>query len=332
MTKATKSETEEAYQAGREQALKEAERSFSKRRVIASPRWSKKGSLSSSSPGTPLLFLSDIHAGEVVVAEEMDGYNEFNWSIMVRRLDTVFSTAAELLTVHLAKPDYDGIVVALGGDMVTGDIHEELTQTNDKPLLECTFDLSCLLAGHLAKLADVFGKVHVIGVPGNHGRMTKKPQSKGYVRTNADYHTYKQIQRMLEKDPRFTFLFPLSPDLRFDLAGRRFLLTHGDQFRGGDGIIGPLGPIMRGAYKKAANANRRGGDWPFDTMMCGHFHTTLMLPNLIVNGSLKGFDEYANRGNFAREHPSQMLLTVHPKHGITWYIPIRAYPFLGGDK
>lgn len=30
-----------------------------------------------------------------------------------------------------------------------------------------------------------------------------------------------------------------------------YLLTHGDQFRGGDGVIGALGPIIRGDHKKA---------------------------------------------------------------------------------
>ncbi|OFX03270.1 MAG: hypothetical protein A3E78_12085 [Alphaproteobacteria bacterium RIFCSPHIGHO2_12_FULL_63_12] len=328
--KATKSQREEARQEGLLKGLETIDRSFNRERILPSPAWSTAGSLPKSSPGTPVLFLSDIHAGEVVSREEMGGTNAYSWAIMERRFETIFATTVELLTKHLAKPDYDGIVLALGGDMVTGEIHEELTETNEKPILECTFDLSSLLAAHFKRIADVFRRVHLVGIPGNHGRMSQKPKAKGYVRTNADYHTYKQIQRLLQEDDRFTFNFPLSPDVRFDVAGRRFLLTHGDQFRGGDGMIGPLGPIMRGAYKKAmrASAQGQGADAPFDTLMCGHFHTTLMLPRLIVNGSLKGYDEYASRGNFTFEYPSQMLFTVHPKHGITWYIPIHAYPYV----
>ena len=176
----------------------------------------------------------------------------------------------------------------------------------------------------------MFGKVSLVGIPGNHGRMHRKPRAKGYVATNADYHTYRQITRILKDDPRFPeFNFPLSRDVRFDVAGRRFLLTHGDQFRGGDGMIGPVGPIMRGDVKKRTNAALGlAEDQEYDTMLCGHFHTTIMLPSLMVNGSLKGLDEYAMGLNVRQEHPAQLLFTVHPKHGITWYVPIHAYPYI----
>ena len=315
----------EGYEAG----LAHVEKAFKMPREVRVPSWSKTGSLPKSSPGTPVLFISDIHAGEVVDPAEVMGKNIYNWAVMEKRFETVFSTAVELLTKHLALPKYDGMVVPLGGDLVSGEIHEELSETNEKHVLECSFDLADLLAGHLKRLADIFGHVFVPGIPGNHGRMHRKPRAKGYVATNADYHTYRQIARILKGDNRFEFNFPLSRDVRFDVAGHRFLLTHGDQFRGGDGMIGPIGPIMRGDVKKRANAALGlAEDQEYDTMMCGHFHTTIMLPSLIVNGSLKGLDEYAMGLNVRQEHPSQMLFTVHPKHGITWYIPIHAYPFV----
>ena len=318
-----------AHAAGYQAGLEQVERAFTMPRAIVKPSWSRDGSMPKSSPGTPVLFLSDIHAGEVVLPAEVMGKNAYNWGIMVKRFDTVFSTAVELLTKHLALPKYDGIVIPLGGDLVSGEIHEELTETNEKHVLECTFDLADLLAGHFKQMADVFGHVFIPGIPGNHGRMHRKPRAKGYVATNADYHTYRQIARLLKGDDRFTFNFPLSRDVRFDVAGRRFLLTHGDQFRGGDGMIGPIGPIMRGDVKKRTNAALGLAEkQEYDTMMCGHFHTTIMLPSLIVNGSLKGLDEYAMGINVRQERPSQMLFTVHPKHGVTWYIPIHAYPYL----
>ena len=315
----------EGYHAG----LAHVERAFKLPRQVHTPSWSKEGSLPSSSPGTPVLFISDIHAGEYVNSAEVMGKNAYDWNIMERRFETVFSTAVELLTKHLALPKYDGIVVPLGGDLVSGEIHEELKETNEKSVLECTFELSAILAGHLKRLADVFGHVFVPGIPGNHGRMDRKPRAKGYVATNADYHTYRQIARLLQGDDRFEFNFPLSRDVRFDVAGRRFLLTHGDQFHGGDSMIGPIGPIMRGDVRKRTNAALGlAKDQEYDTMLCGHFHTTIMLPSLIVNGSLKGLDEYTMGLNVRQEHPSQMLFTVHPKHGITWFIPIHAYPYV----
>lgn len=85
-------------------------------------------------------------------------------------------------------------------------------------------------------------------------------------------------------------------------------------------MIGPLGPITRGRHKKAScNA---AIDMPFQTMIVGHFHTLMQLPNLIVNGSLKGYDEYAFRGNFSYEVPAQALWITHPERGITHQMPI----------
>ena len=45
-------------------------------------------------------------------------------------------------------------------------------------------------------------------------------------------------------DPRIRFAIPDGPDCLYQVFNHRYLLTHGDQFRGGDGLIGCLGPIV----------------------------------------------------------------------------------------
>ena len=52
-----------------------------------------------------------------------------------------------------------------------------------------------------------------------------------------------------------------------------------------------LGPIMRGKFKVGRSEAEIGR--PFDTLLIGHWHQALMLKGVIVNGALKGFDEYA---------------------------------------
>ena len=47
------------------------------------------------------------------------------------------------------------------------------------------------------------------------------------------------------------------------------------------------------------------------------------LTRLIVNGSLKGYDEYAYNNNFGFEPPQQALWLTHPKHGITFRMPVQ---------
>jgi hypothetical protein len=60
----------------------------------------------------------------------------------------------------------------------------------------------------------------------------------------------------------------------------------------------------------------------YDTMIVGHFHTYIHTRTLIVNGSLKGMDEYAYTNNFSFEEPQQALWLNHPRHGITFRMPV----------
>lgn len=54
------------------------------------------------------------------------------------------------------------------------------------------------------------------------------------------------------------------------------------QFRGGDGFIGCLVPIVRGDHKKRARNNRV--DQGYDTLLLGHWHQLIQLQRLIVEG------------------------------------------------
>ncbi len=324
--RATKSQRAEAELKGREAAAESIFKGLSA--PVPVPEWAHADFAVPNSHGIPVLFLSDVHAGEVVNKREMQGRNEYDWAIMERRLDKLFATAGYLPTL-LVQSKPVGIYVILGGDMVSGDIHDELRETNELGPVEASERLPSLLVGHLRLLADKFGNVHVKGVAGNHGRSRQKPQAKLYTKSNFDWLIYRTTQKIIEAlgDERFTFEFPESRDLRFDIFGRRFLLTHGDQFRGGDGMIGGIGPIMRGDVRKRTNAAfglplDNGLDAAYDTIMMGHWHQTIFTPYLIVNGSVKGLDEYAAAINVRQEGPAQWLFNVHPKYGIIWPNPI----------
>ena len=141
---------------------------------------------------------------------------------------------------------------------------------------------------------------------------------KGRVYTSHEWNIYCNLERHFRKDKRISFLIPGESDAYFSVYGHRFLLTHGDSLgvKGGDGIIGSLGPIMRGALKVGKSEAQIGRE--FDTVVMGHWHQALWLPGIIVNGALKGYDEYARlaiRAPYSR--PSQQLWFVHPEHGIT---------------
>lgn len=293
------------------------------------PTWLNPTRTKASNPGVPMTMWSDWHFGEVVRPEEVAGFNEFNLEIATARVEKLVSITIDLCRNHMGGTEnkYPGIVVCLGGDMMSGDIHEELFATNDRTTQQTINDLTDVLAAALERMADEFGKVFVPCVVGNHGRASKKPRMKGRVYTSHEWNVYCSLERHFRNDKRLSFFIPGETDAYFKVHGHKFLLTHGDSLgvKGGDGIIGAIGPIMRGTIKIGRSEAQIGRD--VDTIVMGHWHQMLWLPGCIVNGALKGYDEYARlamRAPYSR--PSQGLWFVHPQHGITakWEVFLEA--------
>jgi transposase-like protein len=277
-----------------------------------------------ASPGVPTLQLSDFHWGERVFAKQVNNVNQFDVATARERLRYCVETAIHLCRILDRDMRYPGIVVPLGGDMVSGAIHEELRASNEIPTMPTVLDLVDNLVPAIRTLADTFGAVFLPCVSGNHGRDTMKIYAKGRNHTSFDWLLYQFLARAMAHDKRVTFYIPEASDAAYRIYGYSYLLTHGDQFRGGDGMIGALGPILRGDHKKRSRNAQVGMD--YDTMVMGHWHQRIMLNRVIVNSCLKGYDEYAFTNNFPFEQPSQNLWVTHPKFGITYSMPVYVDP------
>lgn len=290
------------------------------------PTWlAPKPTKTRGAPDVPCLLLSDLHWGEVVDPAQINGVNEYSLAIAQQRLRNVVEKAIYLYQNHVTDHDAPGIVVMLGGDMISGDIHDELSETNELPSMPTLLDLLGCLLWALRRLADAFGRVFVPAVAGNHGRDTVRPRFKRRAYSNFDWLLYNLLEKHFDGDDRVRFLIPAAADAYFSVNGHRFLLTHGDNLgvQGGDGIIGALGPIMRGTVKTRNSQSAIGQD--FDTLVMGHWHQYLPLPRVIVNGSLKGYDEYARlKLRATPEAPIQAMWWVSQTYGIVRQDPIFA--------
>tara|TARA_R100000656_G_scaffold34985_1_gene29976 strand:- start:807 stop:1868 length:1062 start_codon:yes stop_codon:yes gene_type:complete len=270
------------------------------------------------STATVLAMLSDLHLDEVVEPAEIDGANAYNRQIAEQRLQRWTEKMLEMSRDYVAGITIDGAVVCLGGDLISGDIHEELAETNETTSLDTIVYWAPLLAGALITLANHFGKVHVPCVVGNHGRTTRKPRMKLRVKTNLDWLLCTMIANQLVADKRITFDIPESADCLFEIYDTKILLTHGDQIRGGGaGLGGLFAPLFRFKAKKRVNTQ-------FDLLMLGHFHTLILAPTagFVCNGSLKGPDEFSRLMNYPDEEPQQAFLVCTPEHGLSIQAPI----------
>lgn len=275
---------------------------------------------------TPVTIWSDWHYGEVVNFDEVNGVNEYNSDIAEDRIKTLLEGTIDLCKNHSTK-QYDGMVINLLGDFISGGLHPELLRTDDYGRIPASIRMIDLLTESLEIMGKEFGSLYVPCTSGNHGRNTTRPEYKGYVHQNFDYLIYEMIMRRLEDKgvKNIKLVNPVSNQVHYKIYNTRFLAMHGDMLgaRGGDGIIGSIGPIMRGEFKTRRQSGAMKQD--YDYLLMGHYHQELWLPNAIVAGSIKGFDEYVKNDLRAMPTtPSQPLFFVHPERGITsrWNVQV----------
>jgi hypothetical protein len=291
------------------------------------PSWLSTDYNHSNYHGTPIAILSDVHYGEVVKAAQTNAVNAVDTTVSARRIKLFVEHIIEIQRQHGGKIKPQGLVLPFGGDMISGSIVEELRMTDERTPEQSKQEMTDLLAGVIDNLAAFFGHLFIPAVVGNHGRQTYRTHFKNTVYHNHDWGLYMNLVRTFQGTNKIRFLVPEAFDAYFKVHGHRFFLTHGDQLgvKGGDGIIGAIGPIMRGANKIANSEAQIGRN--IDTALFCHFHNYFDLQTIVVNGSVKGYDEFSRLALRAKyEPPTQSLSYVHPNWGRTAKFPIYLEP------
>lgn len=261
------------------------------------------------------------HIGETINKEEMGGLNEYNFDIFVRRLQFLVGKAIKFTRQNMAMYNFEELHVLLTGDMVSGIIHEELAETNDLTIVEQATLGAFVTAQAILELAQAFPKVKVTCVVGNHGRIGPKKYFKHKQSVSWDYVFYTNLALLLKKQPNVSFNIPKSFWALVNIQGWNFLVMHGDLIKSWGSI--PFYGINREVAKWVKI--KASQDTFFNYTVMSHFHTFAMLQSPtgedILNGSLKGGDEYA-AGLGLFNDPVQILFGVHPRYGKTWQLPI----------
>ena len=99
---------------------------------------------------------SDWHWGEVVDPKQIHNANMYNIQIAQDRAKRLVDRTI-LLCKHYVNSDYPGIVVLMAGDMLSGDIHEELTMTNELTTMQALLDLPVPLYHHHSLIVGADG-------------------------------------------------------------------------------------------------------------------------------------------------------------------------------
>ncbi len=291
------------------------------------PKWlAPKGRTNKGDQATVCAMLSDTHFDEVVNPAEVHGLNAYNRQIAEGRLQRFFERVVTIPRDHFAGPAYDGVVLFLGGDLISGDIHDELVQTNEDTVIGTCLHWSARIAAGIEMLAEHYDNVHVASVCGNHGRRSRKERAKLRARDSFDWLLAHMTQRAVRSE-NVTWLIPEEADARVQVQNTRYLLTHGNLgFGGGGGIAGAWTPIVRGDLRRRQREAFAGD--PYDILLVGHWHTYRTGGEFVLNGSLKGVDEYAYTHAFGLEPPKQALWLDTPNYGPFAHTPIFCAPMM----
>ena len=297
-------------------------------RVLA-PKWLTPKIKTTKERAIVTALLSDCHYDEVVRPEEVDWVNGYDREIAVQRTMTYFENLITLSRDYINGILIEGLVVPLLGDCVSGNIHEELTQTNETGIIETVLFWTEIMAAGFELLLEHFPKIYVPCVVGNHGRLTYKPRMKHRAQDNFDFLIYHMLARHFRTKGVKEIEFAISEgaDFKYQLYKTRYQLSHGDQFRGGSGIAGIFSPLMLGHHRKSRKEAAK--KTPYDHLLMGHWHQLRDMYYIIVNGSLKGYDEFAEIMNFDIEPPQQAFWLTDPQWGKTIFAPIHV---LGDDE
>lgn len=264
-----------------------------------------------------LLMLSDAHYPEVVDPEVAMGLS-YNPDVFERRLEKIRNVTIRYKQLRETAYPVRKLTVAMLGDMLSGDIHEELEVTNAFPTSEALVKLAYLMHDFLITLRAEFGEVEIVVIPGNHPRQHHKPRFKQKTVTNFEYILGHMIAALSQGAYQVTV--PKDMVYVHKVFDWRVGMTHGDGVKSNSFAGIPFYGIRQ--RREATQALLRSMGQPqIDFLLLGHFHQPTIMEGqdstVIINGAVKGGDEYSIGSFMSNSPPVQYLLTFHERHGLT---------------
>lgn len=260
-----------------------------------------------------VMLASDWHMGERVRPETVGNRNEYNPDIAQERAQQFFESNLTMLNAARSAWRIDTGVLWLGGDLMTGYIHEEYEEDNFlSPVEESLLVFRTLNAGfrYLLDKSDL----ETILVPtshGNHGRTGKKLRISTSQRNSYEWQLYRFLEEHWKNEPRLKFQVANGYHNVVSIFDRRIRFHHGDQV----GYQGGIGGLSIPVNKRIGRQAKADAEQVYLDCL-GHFHSLQFPKDFIVNGSLIGWNAYAEAKGFGYEEPMQASFVIDDRYGL----------------
>ena len=268
---------------------------------------------STKNEAIPIIQLSDWHFEEKVDPFTINGLNEYNLEIATYRWNKCIQNSLKLVHKERFSSNINQIVLWLGGDFITGYIHEELEEDNYLSPTEATrFAKEKIITA--IKFYLEHGKFDKIIVPcnfGNHGRTNKKPRVSTAYKNSYEWMMYCDIADYFSNNKKVEFIIPKGMFTYVNVMDYVCRFLHGDSVKYGGGIGGLTIPLIKAI-------SRYDQQTLADYNFMGHYHQLWQATkNCIVNGSGIGYGAYAQRIGAGFEEPKQGFSLIDKKYGMT---------------
>lgn len=267
--------------------------------------------------GTAVALLSDCHIEEYVDPAKVADRNSYNLKISAHRMNRFFQGTKWLIEFQRQEWAVRDLILWLGGDLMTGFIHDELIESNELSPTETVIELRRRLRSGINLLLED-GELEQIIIPcsyGNHGRIGQKRRVKTGAENSYEWMLYNLMAEDYENEPRVRFEVPRGAHTYVTAYDKTLHFHHGDEVYYWGGVGGlhiPLGKRVP-MWENVKHA---------DIHHIGHFHQLTDVGHTVVNGSLIGYTEYAFSIGAAYEPPRQAFYLYDSKRGKCNVTPI----------
>lgn len=262
---------------------------------------------------TWVALASDWHVEEVVRPETVNGVNSYNLAEARKRVEKYFEALAWMVQYHAGKFHLRDGVLWLGGDLITGYLREENLENNACSPVQAIAALHEWISEGIRHVLDHTGtdSLRVICSSGNHGRLTHKTHHATREANSIEWLLYHFLDREFAKHERVNFVLPQGAHTYLQVYDKIIRFHHGDDAKYGGGVGGILIPVRKALHRWESFRHA-------DLTCLGHFHQYHDLSDLVVNGSLIGYNTYALSVGAQYELPSQAFFLMDSKRGKTF--------------
>ncbi|MBM4023597.1 MAG: hypothetical protein FJ284_15410 [Planctomycetes bacterium] len=286
-------------------------------RGIQPKRAAKRTGKAKRHAASMVLLLSDVHCEERVDPDTVNGLNSYDLDVADRRIDELQERFFLLLEHERRLANIRRVVVWLGGDLISGHIHDDTAEMAQLAPLAATRWIGERCRGLIDAAADQADEVIVTTSSGNHGRSTEKLRVGTEMEHSFEQHLYLTLAGAESRD-NVRWQVGTGYLNYLDLDGFTVRFHHGHAVRYGGGVGGITIPTNKA--NAAWDAIRRA-----DLSCFGHWHqfSWQRAGRYVSNGSVIGHSAYATRIKAAYEPPCQAAVVIdHERREVTKAFPV----------